>query len=143
MFVSAIGHLSIAKTMSHFSQIKTQIRNLPALKSALTDLDLTWKPGPETVKGFKGMERQADLVIEQANGYGLGFGWNGTEYELVTDLEFWQQPWSVEQFLHKLTQRYAYHAVVNTTTEQGFQVTEQHQEADGSIRLVVQRWQVA
>jgi hypothetical protein len=135
--------LSIAKTMSHFSQIKTQIRHLPALQAALTDLGLDWKTGPEPVKGYRGLERQAELVIDQANGYGIGFGWSGSEYELVTDLEFWQQPWTVEQFLHKVTQRYAYHAVVNTTTAQGFQVTEQHQEADGSIRLVVQRWQAA
>lgn len=129
--------------MSHFSQIKTQIRTLPALESALSDLGYDWTSGPETVKGYKGKEQTADLVITQANGYGIGFAWNGSEYALVTDLEFWQQAWTVEQFLHKVTQRYAYHAVVNASADQGFQVTEQTQAADGTIRLVVQRWQAA
>jgi hypothetical protein len=129
--------------MSHFSQIKTQIRNLDALQSALDDLGYEWKSGSQSVQGYKGKEQPADLVIEQANGYGIGFGWNGSEYALVTDLEFWQQTRTVEQFLQKVTQRYAYHAVVNASAAKGFQVTEQCQQADGSIRLVVQRWQVA
>ncbi len=126
--------------MSHFSQIKTQIRNLPALQSALQDLSVDWKPGPCPVRGYQGQTRSAELVVEQENGYDVGFSWNGSEYELVADTEFWQQAWSVERFLQKVTQRYAYHTVVDTTATQGFQVTEQEQNADGSIRLVVQRW---
>jgi hypothetical protein len=129
--------------MSHFSQIKTQIRHLPALEAALTDLGINWKSGPEPVAGYRGQTRTAELVIEQENGYGIGFSWNGHEYELVADLEFWQQAWSVDRFLNKVTQKYAYHTVLSTTAAQGFQVTEQKQEADGSIRLVVQRWAAA
>lgn len=126
--------------MSHFSQIKTQIRNLPALESALTDLELTWKPGPQKVRGYRGQNRTAELVVEQNNGYDLGFSWNGNEYELVADLDFWQQAWSVDRFLSKVTQRYAYHTVVNETTQKGFQIAEQQENADGSVRLVLQRW---
>ena len=39
-----------------------------------------------------------------------------------------------------VTQRYAFHTVVNETAKQGFQITEHHKNHDGSIRLVVQRW---
>jgi hypothetical protein len=126
--------------MSHFSQIKTKIRSLPALESALTDLGLDWKSGPQSVQGYRGQTQTAALVVEQENGYGLGFSWNGQEYELVTDLEFWQQAWSVDRFLKMVTQRYAYHAVLSTTEAQGFQVAEESKAEDGSIRLVVQRW---
>jgi Protein of unknown function (DUF1257) len=126
--------------MSHFSQIKTQIRNLPALESALTDLGLTWKKGPEPIRGYQGQTQTAELVVEQENGYGIGFSWNGQEYELVSDLDFWKQAWSVDRFLAKVTQRYAYHTVVETATSQGFQVAQEAQNSDGSIRLVVQRW---
>jgi Protein of unknown function (DUF1257) len=126
--------------MSHFSQIKTKIRNLPALKSALTDLGVDWKPGPEPVRGYQGQARTAELVVEQKNGYDIGFSWSGQVYELVADLEFWQQAWSVERFLSKVTQRYAYHTVVDTTASQGFQIAEEAKNRDGSIRLVVQRW---
>jgi hypothetical protein len=126
--------------MSHFSQIKTQIRNLPALESALTDLGVAWKKGPEPVRGYQGQTQTAELVVEQENGYGIGFSWNGQEYELVSDLDFWKQTWSVDRFLAKVTQRYAYHTVLETATSQGFQVAQEAQNSDGSIRLVVQRW---
>ena len=126
--------------MSHFSQIKTQIRNLTSLKAALTDLGIEWKAEPETVRGYRGQSREAAIAIEQENGYDVGFSWNGKEYELVADLQYWQQPLSVAGFLSQVTQRYAYHTVVNETTKQGFQVSEQQQNTDGSIRLLVQRW---
>lgn len=126
--------------MSHFSQIKTQIRNLTSLQTALSDLGIDWKAGPTEVRGYQGQTRSAQVVIEQNNGYDLGFTWNGQEYEFVADLQFWQQPVPVEQFLRKITQRYAYQTVVNETAKQGFQVTEQRNHQDGSIRLVLQRW---
>jgi hypothetical protein len=126
--------------MSHFSQIKTQIRNLSSLQDALTDLGIEWKPGPRQVRGYRGQTDSADISIEQENGYDIGFKWNGKEYELVADLQYWQQNLSVEGFLRQVTQRYAYHTVVKETARQGFQVSEQKRNQDGSISLVVQRW---
>lgn len=126
--------------MSHFSNIKTQIRNLSSLEAALTDLGIDWKSGPAPVRGYRGQTRTAEVTIEQDNGYDIGFSWNGQEYELVADLQYWQQNGSVDRFLNKVTQRYAYHTVVQETAKQGFQVAEQQKNEDGSIRLVVQRW---
>ncbi|MBD2042121.1 DUF1257 domain-containing protein [Microcoleus sp. FACHB-672] len=126
--------------MSHFSQIKTQIRNLTSLEAALTDLGIDWKAGPKEVRGYKGQTYNAEIAIEQNNGYDVGFSWNGQEYELVADLQFWQQAWSVDGFINMVSQRYAYHTVVNETAKQGFQVSEQQKNEDGSIRLVLQRW---
>jgi hypothetical protein len=126
--------------MSHFSQIKTQIRNLSSLQAALTDLGIDWKPGPQQVRGYRGETRAAEVAIEQNNGYDIGFSWNGSEYELVADLQYWQQTVPVNLFLNRLTQRYAYHTVVSESAQKGFQVAEQQQNTDGSIRLVLQRW---
>lgn len=126
--------------MSHFSQIKTQIRDLSSLQSALIDVGAKWKAGPQSVRGYRGQTRQAEVVIEQENGFDVGFSWNGQEYEMVADLQYWQQPLSVEGFLNRVTQRYAYHTVVKETARQGFQVAEEQRQQDGSIRLVLQRW---
>ncbi|MBD1804601.1 DUF1257 domain-containing protein [Microcoleus sp. FACHB-SPT15] len=126
--------------MSHFSNIKTQIRNVVSLQAALSDLGADWKSGPRSVRGYQGQTRTAEVVIEQDNDYDIGFSWNGNEYELVADLQYWQQPLSVDGFLNRVTQRYAYHTVMQETAKQGFQVAEQQQNQDGSIRLVVQRW---
>ena len=126
--------------MSHFSQIKTQIRNLEFLETALTELGIDWKPGPREVRGYRGQTCNAEVVVEQDNGYDIGFSWNGQEYELVSDLQFWQQNLSVEGFLKKITQSYAYQTVLKETAKQGFQLAEKQKNKDGSIRLVLQRW---
>jgi Protein of unknown function (DUF1257) len=126
--------------MSHFSQIKTQIRNLASLQAALTDLGIDWKPGPVEVRGYRGQTLNAEVAIEQDNGYDIGFSWNGNEYELVADLQYWQQAWSVDRFLQQVTQRYAFRTVLTETVKQGFHVAEHQNNEDGSIRLVVQRW---
>ncbi len=126
--------------MSHFSNIKTKIRNLDSLKAALNNLDVDWKDGPAVVRGYQGQTHQADIVVEQNNNYDFGFSWNGSEYELVADLQYWQQPLTVDGFLRQVTQGYAYQTVVKETANQGFTITEQAKNRDGSIRLVVQRW---
>jgi hypothetical protein len=126
--------------MSHFSQIKTQIRDLTALQSALSELGISWKSGPCPVRGYQGQTQTAEVAIEQANGYDVGFRWNGAEYELVADLQYWKQELSVDGFLRRVTQRYAYHTVLAQGDANGFQVAQQENQADGSIRLVLQRW---
>ncbi|AOY83180.1 DUF1257 domain-containing protein [Moorena producens JHB] len=126
--------------MSHFSTIKTQIRNRSSLETALTDLGIDWESGPSPVRGYQGQTRTAEVVIEQENDYDIGFSWNGNAYELVADFQYWQQPWSVDGFLQRVTQRYAYNTVIKETAKQGFEVAEQQDNKDGSIRLVVQRW---
>lgn len=126
--------------MSHFSQIKTQIRNLTSLQSALNDLGVDWKSGPREVRGYQGLTHTAEVVIEQDNGYDIGFAWNGQSYELVSDLQFWKQDSTVDRFLSKVTQRYAYHTIVNEGAQKGFQISGQQRNQDGSIRLVLQRW---
>ena len=126
--------------MSHFSKIKTKFRNLETMKNALTDLGVAWKGGSHSLRGYQGITHTAEVAIEQDNGYDIGFKWNGKEYELVADLQYWAQNLSVEGFLRQVTQRYAYRTVVEESAKAGFQVSEQKQNQDGSIRLVVQRW---
>jgi hypothetical protein len=126
--------------MSHFSNIKTKIRNLTALKTSLTNLGIDWKEGPRTVRGYQGQTLTAEVVVEQANNYDIGFSWNGQEYELVADLQYWQQPLTVDGFLKQVTKGYALETILQESAKQGFQVAEQTNNQDGSIRLVVQRW---
>jgi hypothetical protein len=126
--------------MSHFSQVKTQIRSLEPLQKALTDLGVNWKSGASPMRGYQGATTEAEVVIEQDNGYDVGFQWNGREFTLVADMQYWQQPWTVESFLNKVTQRYAIATVVGESIDQGFTLSEQQVREDGSVRLVLQRW---
>ncbi|MEM0981849.1 MAG: DUF1257 domain-containing protein, partial [Cyanobacteria bacterium P01_H01_bin.58] len=121
--------------MSHFSQIRTKIRNLVSLQAALTDLGTDWKQGPSPVRGYQGQTETAAVVVEQSNGYDIGFKLNPEtkEYELVADLQYWQQPLSVDGFLNQVSQRYAFHTVMTATAKEGFQVAEQTTTEDGAI----------
>ena len=58
----------------------------------------------------------------------------------MTDLDLWNQQVPVERFLAQLNQRYALRSILAATAEEGFQVSEQSQHQDGSIELVVTRW---
>ena len=86
--------------MSHFTKIKTKLYNLEILKKSLDDLSLSTTLGNTEVRGYKNQKHIAELVIKQSNNHDIGFAWNGKEYELVTDLMFWAQPYSVDKFLN-------------------------------------------
>ena len=128
--------------MSHFSTVKTELRQLEPLVQALTDLGFAPEQGSRPVRGYRGQTVSADLAVTMDQGGDLGFRWNAATgaYELVTDLDLWKQTIPVERFLSKLTQRYALNSVLQASNQEGFQVSEQRVAQDGSIELVVTRW---
>lgn len=128
--------------MSHFSTVKTELRQLEPLVKALEDLGYAPEQGEHSVRGYRGQTVTADVAVTMQTGGDLGFRWNAATgaYELVTDLDLWKQTIPVERFLAKLTQRYAVNTVLSATQSEGFQVAEQSLRQDGSIELVVTRW---
>ena len=82
------------------------------------------------------------VEAELAIGTDVGFRMNPMtgDYELVADLETWNQPIPVERFVDKVTQQYARLTIHNTVKDMGFQVEEEWEMEDGSIELVVNRW---
>lgn len=128
--------------MSHFSTVKTELRDRDALVAALVALGHSPSLESRTVRGYRGQQVTADLVVSQPNGADIGFRLNPElgRYELVTDLELWKQPVPVERFLAQLGQRYALSSILAASAEEGFQVSEQTNTLDGSIELVVTRW---
>ena len=130
--------------MSHFSTVKTELRQLEPLVQALKDLGYSPDQGERPVRGYRGQTVTADLAVAMDNGGDLGFRLNEKTgaYELVTDLDLWKQTIPVERFLSKLTQSYALNTVLKASGIEGFQVAEQQVKQDGSIELVVTRWDV-
>ena len=128
--------------MSHFSTVKTQLRKKEFLKQALIDLGYVPNEGENLVRGYRGQTVKAEMTVEMSKGADIGFRWNqgSKSYELVTDLDLWKQTIPVERFLAQITQRYALNTVLDSTEKEGFQVSEQKNNLDGSIELVVTRW---
>lgn len=128
--------------MSHFSTVKTELRQLEPLVTALHDLGYKPEQGQQMVRGYQGQTVTAELAVSMDNGGDIGFRWNAQSgsYEFVTDLDLWKQQIPVERFLSKLTQRYALNTVLAASSSEGFQVAEQTETLEGTIELVVTRW---
>jgi hypothetical protein len=128
--------------MSHFTNVKTKITDLEALKAALADLGHQVVEGDVAVRGWRNTSQRAELAVRLGS-FDVGFsrGADGT-YDVVAD---W---WGVKtydgvaqpEFMRRVTQRYAYHKVLGEVRRQGYALVEEESQADQSIRLVVRKW---
>ena len=128
--------------MSHFSTIKTKIKHKSELQEALEVLQYNVTEDQELrVTGSHGIGHET-VEAEVAIGKDIGFRMNQVtgDYELVADLETWNQPVPVERFIDKVTQQYARVTVRNTVKKLGFEVEEEWEMNDNSIELTVTRW---
>jgi len=129
--------------MSHFSTIKTQLKDKDVLLEALNLLQYNIK------------EKQ-DLVIENpshaeehpvmnaciAVAPDIGFCWNEDtqSYDLYSDEQTWSLPTPPNRFVDKVTQQYARMTIHNTMEKEGWQVSEEWEMDDNSIELTLTRW---
>ena len=122
--------------MSHFTRVRTQLRNIETVKKALEDLGYKVEEG--TVRGYAGQQANAELVVRLDGKFDMGFRREGSNVVMVAD--FWGLRINREEFLQKLAQRYAYVTIVEQAEQTGFQMMTEEVQQDGSIRLVMQRW---
>lgn len=131
--------------MSHFSELKTTMKNRKILIEALRKLqynvveaDLN---GTVQVRGFFGATTHADFKIEAAHGYDIGFSKTKTgEYELVGDWDLLPQVANLEKmsFVGKLKRTYAREGILQLAHDQGYAVDIQNQGE--TIQMVVRQW---
>ena len=137
------------RKMSHFTTIKTKIKEKPQLIEALEALGHTPNvpfAGMKTVELVITNPDHADehptVEVDIAIGVDCGFKWNQyTEtYEFYSDHDTWEQPIPVERFIEKVTQQYARMMIHSAIKEEDFQVAEEWEMDDNSIELTVTRW---
>ena len=128
--------------MSHFSTIKTQLKEADPLIKALNNLGYTINQEEKFIKGYRGKFTAVDISMNLPSDTKVGFKWdkNSNAYELVTDLDLWKFEIPVERFISKVTQMYAYHTIIAKTNEDGYQIVEEKNTNDGSIELVLTKW---
>ncbi len=132
--------------MSHFSTIRTSIRDEAALHAGLHDLGYTVVAGQRQVGGYGGRTERVDFVVTLPQGYGIGFRRqdDGT-YAIVADWwgvrasqqTFQQQIAEIER---QIRQRYAYEKVKKEVEARGLSVIEEERLQDQTIRLIVRQW---
>ena len=129
--------------MSHFSTIKTQLKEAEPLITALNNLGYIINQEENFVKGYRGKITAVDISLNLPSDTKVGFKWdnNSNSYELVADLDLWKFEIPVERFIAKVTQSYAYETIISKTKKDGYQIVEQKNKNDGSIELVLTKWE--
>ena len=126
--------------MSHFTKITTKLYDRAIIEKSLDDLNIKYDNAATTIRGYKNQEHEAEIVVRQSNNHDIGFKYNGKEYELVADLMFWDQTHSVNKFLNSINQRYAFNLIAKVSEEQSFQYVEAKNQQDGSIKLLLRKF---
>lgn len=124
--------------MSHFTHIKTRFQNLFYLEKALNRLNINFKKQEKVIENSN--LYNSSLIVPQLNGYDIEFSWNGQEYEIITDMSFWEQSSPIESFMDKIAQQYAGEVIIGESQKMGFQPINYNQNADGSNTLILERW---
>jgi hypothetical protein len=127
--------------MSHFTQVKTKIREKAVLKKALTEMGFTIVEGEQgtQVRGYFGNTQTAEFKVLTSSHYDIGFVQDEQgSYSLVGDWELMPRVSGIEQnqFLIDVKRAYAKQAIYETAAQQGYQVEVQESE-EGTIEMVV------
>ena len=128
--------------MSHFSTIKTKIKDKSNLIEALQLLQYDVKEDQELVITNPDHAEDHPVVhAEIAISNDIGFRWNEKTqtYDLYSDHGTWNLNIPPSRFVDKVTQQYARMTIHNATQELGFQLEEEWELDDNSIELTVTR----
>jgi len=135
--------------MSHFTEVKTKLKNKERIKKVLENLGfevVTEEEGLENgvnVRGYFDETISADFKILTKSKYDIGFVSNddGT-YEVVGDWELMPKVSGIEQdlFVNKLSQEYAHETVKELAEQKGYSVEYVQSEEDDTIEMVVTQW---
>lgn len=124
--------------MSHFTTVKTQIKQKEMLKKALNKLGYDNVIENGIIRGYQGNQQQADIVVQGIGGYDVGFVQEGEQYTIIAD--FWGLSPKERSLTEKIAQQYAFCLIQEESAKQGFQMAEQTVQKDGTIKIVMQKW---
>ena len=127
--------------MSHFSTIKTTIKNRPELVEALELLQYNVVQDVQLENPLDHQHKQwnVDVAINDEIGFKLNNS-TGT-YELVADEQTWDLDVPVQRFIDQVTQQYARMTIHNTVKDLGYQVEEEWEMDDLSIEITATVWE--
>nr|YP_010904180.1 hypothetical protein REQ04_pgp196 [Catenella fusiformis]WCH57431.1 hypothetical protein [Catenella fusiformis] len=126
--------------MSHLSHIKTSISDKKILQKTLNDLGFKYEFKFTVHEIGTDIGQTEDIIVKNNEMTKFTFSWNGKEYSLLADLDFWNLDMSYEKLLDKIMQQYSYNSIITESTKYGFTNINKETLSDGSLKLVLQRW---
>ena len=134
---------SFVKLQSHFSVVSSKITDKSILKKTLLDInkDFDIYDGPLIINSYNNNKIEVDLVIKQDNYYDIGFVLEDNVYNMVTDLQFWNQSVPPDLFMERLIKQYTINTIFETCQEEGFYTEHITTDMDtGFTEIVVSRY---
>ena len=134
---------SFIKLQSHFSVVSSKITDKDILKKTLLDInkDFDIYDGPLIINSYNNNKIEVDLVIKQDNFYDIGFVLEDNIYNMVTDLQFWNQSVPPDVFMDRLIKQYTINTISETCQEEGFYTEHITTNMDtGFTEIVVSRY---
>ncbi len=124
------------QNMSHFTEIKTQIKDIEALRSACQELGLSLVPNTEA-RGYYENKTKGDYVVQLKGPYDIALNkqTDGT-FGLTADLWQGHVEKEVGQGYNKLLQLYGVHKATIEARKKGLSVLRRQQQ-NGAIKLVL------
>lgn len=122
--------------MSHFTTIKTQIKDIEALRSACQEMGLPLLQSTEA-RGYYENRIKGDYVIQLKGAYDIAVNRQPDgSFGLTADLWNGHVEKEVGEGYGKLLQLYGVHKALKEARKRGHSVNRSQQK-DGSIRLVI------
>lgn len=129
--------------MSHFTEVKTKLKNKDRIKHVLESMGYTVEENPSgvEVRGFFGEITKADFKIHAGNNYDIGFICKDESYEIIGDWELLPKVAQLSQvdFTNKVSRQYAVQTVREIAEQQNLSLDMSESE-DGQIEMVVTQW---
>ncbi len=122
--------------MSHFTTVKTQIKDIEALRSACQEMGLSLLQNAEA-RGYRQTKIKGDYVIQLKGPYDIALNKQPDgSFRLTAHL--WQDHVENEvgRFYGKLLQLYGVHKTIDEARKRGHLVTRSQQQ-NGAIKLSV------
>ena len=125
--------------MSHFSTIKTKIKEKPYLIKALQLLQYDVQENIELVNPIDHQHEKVKVDVSIGNDIGFRLNKDGV-YELVADIQTWKDPVPPRRFVEKVTQQYAKATILDTIQDKGFTIEKESTTIENNIEIVATRW---
>ncbi|CAK0744517.1 conserved hypothetical protein [Gammaproteobacteria bacterium] len=126
--------------MSHFTRVKTMIRDQTVLEEALRQLNYEFQSGENLpIQGLENV-KQGQVVIETGSRYNIGYQ-RQADQTYVICADWWaiqrNTPIRQESFMEEINRTYAHLIVKHQVLEQGLIIEEEKILPNGEIELVV------
>lgn len=108
--------------MSHFTKVKTKIKDQILLIKTLDNLKINWYKNKTLINQFNNEKYLCEILTKQKNLQEIGLKKKLDHYELIYDQAFWSLSVPISLFYEKITNYYALNLINKKLKENSFEI---------------------